>query len=96
VRIVLGPLSREQYLDFLPGGFAWEPLQAWLRFFSNQELDFEIQPVLRREHVPACELGCDDASLSCLGWTSWLRSAPFTRDADETILMTKQEDACLS
>ena len=35
VRIRLGPLTLKQYLDFLPTGTAYEPLQAILRFYSG-------------------------------------------------------------
>ena len=61
VRIILGPLSLERYRDFLPDGSCWEPLRAWVRFFSNDEFDFEVKLVLEREKVPACELGAEDA-----------------------------------
>ena len=41
VRVVLGPLSLKQYLDFLPGGEAYEPLRAFTRFFAAQQLDLK-------------------------------------------------------
>jgi len=86
VRVVLGPLTMERYLDFLPGGCSWEPMQSWLRFFSNHELDFEIRLILERTQVPACELGAEDSVAPRLGWTSWVKSVPFARDPDDTIL----------
>ncbi len=86
VRIILGPLSLEEYLNFLPDGLCWEPLQAWVRFFSNQEFDFEVKLVLEREQVPACELGADGAAGPRLGWVSWVKSAPFGRDPGDTVL----------
>jgi len=46
----------------------------------------ELQVVLRRDEVPACELTTGDQSAPKLGWTSWVKSAPFTRDPGETIL----------
>jgi type VI secretion system protein ImpH len=86
VRIILGPLDLEQYLSFLPDGESWEPLRAWTRFFSNQELDFEVKLVLKREEVPPCELGREGKSGSRLGWVSWVKTAPLGRDLDDTIL----------
>jgi type VI secretion system protein ImpH len=86
VRIILGPLSLERYRDFLPDGSCWEPLRAWVRFFSNEEFDFEVKLVLEREMVPACELGADEAAGPQLGWVSWVKSAPFGRDPDDTVL----------
>ncbi|HMD97116.1 MAG TPA: type VI secretion system baseplate subunit TssG [Terriglobia bacterium] len=92
VRIILGPLSLERYLDFLPDGSCWEPLQAWVRFFSNQEFDFEVKLILERERVPGCELGADEAAGPRLGWVSWVKSAPFGRDPDDAVLTL--EGAC--
>jgi type VI secretion system protein ImpH len=86
VRIILGPLSLARYQDFLPDGSCWEPLRAWVRFFSNEEFDFEVKLVLEREMVPACELGADEAAGPRLGWVSWVKSAPFGRDPGDTVL----------
>jgi type VI secretion system protein ImpH len=87
VRIRLGPLDFTQYNSFLPGGGARRELEAIARFFTNGELEAEVQPVLRREEVPPCALdGGDDETLPRLGWSTWMKSAPFSRDPDETIL----------
>jgi len=86
VRIVLGPLPLDRYLDFLPTGTAFEPLRALARFFSGDELDFEVQLVLQRHQVPACELGREDAEGPLLGWVSWAKSAPLGRDPGDTLL----------
>ena len=89
VRVVLGPLTLERYAEFLPGGRSWEPLQAWVRFFSNDEWDFEVKLILEREQVPACTLGAEGASGPQLGWVSWVKSVPFSRDPDDTVLALK-------
>jgi type VI secretion system protein ImpH len=86
VRIVLGPLTLQRYADFLPQGQSWDPLRAWVRFFSNDEWDFEVKLILEREQVPACTLGAEGASGPQLGWVSWVKSAPFRRDPDDTVL----------
>lgn len=86
VRILLGPLTLERYVDFLPDGQSWEPLRAWVKFFSNDEWDFEVKLILEREQVPACTLGAEGASGPQLGWVSWVKSAPFRRDPDDTVL----------
>jgi type VI secretion system protein ImpH len=84
-RIVLGPLSLEQYLDFLPNGAACEPLRAIVKFFSNEECDFEVRLILQREDVPDLDLG-GAASNPMLGWTTWVKNAPFGRDPGDTVL----------
>lgn len=85
-RIVLGPLKLRQYLDFLPNGTAHGPLEALLKFFSNGQIDFEVQLVLRREDVPACELGAEGELAPQLGWITWATSVPMKRDPGDTIL----------
>lgn len=86
VRVILGPLSLARYEDFLPQGASWESLQAWLRIFSNCELDFEVKLILERKQVPACQLGVESGAVPRLGWTSWMKSVPFSRDPDDTVL----------
>jgi type VI secretion system protein ImpH len=86
VRIVLGPLTLDRYLDFLPTGTAFEPLRGLTRFFSGDQLDFEVQLVLKRGEVPVCELGREDAEAPLLGWVSWAKSAPMRRDPGDAVL----------
>jgi len=86
VRITLGPLNLERYLDFLPGGSCWDAFRAWAWFFSNEQFDFEVKLVLQRDEVPACEVGADGASGPRLGWVSWVKSAPLGRDPGDTVL----------
>ncbi|HLV85429.1 MAG TPA: type VI secretion system baseplate subunit TssG [Candidatus Sulfotelmatobacter sp.] len=86
VRIVLGPLSLERYAEFLPDGKSYKKLGSWVQFFSNDEWDFEVKLILEREQVPACTLGAEGVSGPQLGWVSWVKSAPFRRDPDDTVL----------
>ena len=92
IRIILGPLSLDKYLEFLPDGSNWEPLCSWVSFFSNDELDFEAKLILERGQVPPCELGAEDASRPQLGWVSWLKSKSMERDPDETVLAIEAEE----
>jgi len=85
-RIVLGPLSLAQYLDFLPTGTAFAALAELTRIFSRREIDFELQLVLARVEAPPILLDEDADGSPKLGWTTWLKGAPFTRDPGETVL----------
>ena len=85
-RIRLGPLTLEQYGDFLPGQPGHRLLESLVRFFAGQELDLQIQLVLARDEVPPCELRGAEAEGLQLGWTTWLKSAPFRRDPGDTVL----------
>ena len=83
VRIQIGPLSLERYMEFLPGGEAYRHLRALAQFFAGQEFDLEAQLILKRPEVPVCDLNWENNQL---GWTTWVKSAPFTRDPGDAIL----------
>ncbi len=85
-RIRLGPLTLAQYRDFLPGGAAHRQLRALTKFFAGNEYDMEVQLILRRDEVPACDLAAGEGDGLQLGWTTWVKSAPFRRDPGDTIL----------
>lgn len=86
VLVRLGPLTLRQYLDFLPTGTAYAPLQAILRFYAGWEFDFQVQLVLQREQTPPCELGASGDRSPRLGWVSWSKNQSMNRDPDDTIL----------
>jgi type VI secretion system protein ImpH len=88
IRVSLGPMRFEQYLQFLPGQDAHRELAAWLRFYSNGCYETEVQLVLVREDAPACELGSEKKDCPQLGLVSWLKTRPLDRDpADATYLV---------
>ncbi|MGH9433174.1 MAG: type VI secretion system baseplate subunit TssG [Terriglobia bacterium] len=86
VRIKLGPLGLHQYQDFLPEGTAFEPLRALVRFFSNDEFEFEVQLILKKDEVPPCELEAGGDAAPRLGWVTWMKSKPLDADPGETVL----------
>jgi type VI secretion system protein ImpH len=86
VRVKLGPLPLKKYLEFLPSGTAYAPLRALTRFFSGDDLDFEVQLILEREEVPACVLGAEGEQAPRLGWATWVKSVPLGRDPADTVL----------
>lgn len=86
-RIRLGPLGPEKYDWFLPGHEGYRALADLVRFFSRGEVDFDIQLVLKREAVPRCVLGGQEAEYARLGWTTWIKSGDvFDRNPDDTIV----------
>jgi len=90
VRIVLGPLTAEQFRSFLPDGKAFEHATSLIRWFLGNTLQFEIEDVLRREEVPGCRLG-DDADSARLGWSAWLRTEPFWFHATDAIFREEEK-----
>lgn len=85
-RMVLGPMPFGQFTDLLPNGSAHEPLKSMTRFMSGLELDFDIQLMLLAKEVPGCVLTTRAKRRPMLGWTSWLKSRPFSQDDDQVVL----------
>jgi type VI secretion system protein ImpH len=85
VRIEIGPVPLEKYLEFLPGGGAYAALRSLTRFFSGDEIDFEIRLKLERSEVPACVLGAEGQDAPQLGWLTWVKSIPFQQEAETTL-----------
>ena len=81
----LGPLTLEQYNDFLPGGEGYRHARSLTTFYAGGEYDVELQLILRREEVPPCELAAAESGPQ-LGWTTWVKSKELNRDPGETIL----------
>ncbi|QSA96399.1 type VI secretion system baseplate subunit TssG [Methylococcus sp. EFPC2] len=81
-RIVLGPLSLDQYIAMLPGGRRLAELVAIVRNYIGDELSWDVNPILRRAEVPAMSLN----GASRLGWTSWLGASPSASDAADLML----------
>jgi type VI secretion system protein ImpH len=69
-RLRLGPLTMQQYQDFLPGGAAWPPLVDWVKLLAGQDQGWDTQLVLAKPEVPEPRL---DRRMR-LGLTSWLGS----------------------
>jgi len=88
MRLKLGPLTFARYRDFLPTGKEWPVLKAMVRSFCGNDIEFEVQLILRREDVPSFELRSADAGPLCLGWHTWFKSSgDFNRDPGDTILL---------
>jgi type VI secretion system protein ImpH len=85
VRIRFGPLTLQQYNDFLPGGDGYRHVRSLTSFYAGGEYDVELQLILRRDEVPPCELAAAESGPQ-LGWTTWVKAAPLERDPGETIL----------
>ncbi len=85
VRVRVGPLSRAQFTEFLPGGSAHDALKSLTRLYVDDQVGVEAQLVLSRDDVPGVELGAAD--VPTLGLGTWLRVRPMQRDPDETVLM---------
>ena len=78
-RIRLGPMGLAEYERLLPGGASLEKLAALVRNYIGDELDWDVNLVLKADEAPPTELGRKGK----LGWTTWLGARPEGRDADD-------------
>ena len=78
-RIVLGPLGIEDYRRMLPGGDSLLRLRDLVRNYLGDELEWELQLILRQAEIPRPLLN----GTTPLGWSSWLTRGPLGRDGDD-------------
>ncbi|MBB5610084.1 MULTISPECIES: type VI secretion system baseplate subunit TssG [unclassified Janthinobacterium] len=79
VRLVLGPLARAAYDDFLPGRPGALALRQMLALFGLPSVSIEVRLVLRREAVRGCVLGMPVG----LGHDTFLLTTPPQHDRDD-------------
>lgn len=86
-RLRLGPLDYDEFRRFTPVGDRLVPLCQFVRSYAGAEYDFDVQPVLKADAVPPCQLGGDPSDPSFLGWNTWLISRSKEMDADEAVFL---------
>jgi type VI secretion system protein ImpH len=84
-RVVVGPVDYEDYRSLSPGSANIDALFALTRLYVDPSLDFDIQVVLKKEHIPFCRLG-ESSDPPRLGWNSWARVAAANRDSGDAIV----------
>jgi len=91
IRIRLGPLDYEQFVEFLPYRRAVPECKAFfllshlVRLYIGPTLEFDVQVLLQADSVPDCILGDPNAPGSRLGWNTWLHCGPRTSCAEEAV-----------
>jgi type VI secretion system protein ImpH len=85
-RVKLGPMSYEQFVDFLPPGSAFKPVMDLIRLLAGPEFDFDLQLVLRADEVPESIATGRAKGKSMLGWNSWLKTRAFSSDDEQVVL----------
>jgi len=74
----VGPLTAQQFGDFLPEGAAHAALAEMVRFYAGADLKVRIQLLLRPEDLSQARLG-----QSRVGWTGWLHTRETDRPDDQ-------------
>jgi type VI secretion system protein ImpH len=86
-RLRLGPLRWPQFRSLMPNGTALRPLCQLTRAFVGPELDFDVQPILHPNEVPPCRLPGPEEDGPYLGWNTWLRTEPLSRQVDDAVFL---------
>lgn len=81
-RLRLGPLSRAEFNNFLPGGDALRQLVAAVKTYVGEEKAWDVQLVLKCADVPVTRLGQDGR----MGLTTWMGSPQQDGDVDHVVL----------
>jgi type VI secretion system protein ImpH len=76
-RVVLGPLSFQDYERFLPRGRSSRALHDLVRLYVGMEHSWEVKLVLKKQEVPLAWLG----NSVWVGWSSWLGARLTDHDA---------------
>ncbi len=85
-RIVFGALTFNEFQAFLPSGTGYKPMKSIVRFMNGLEFDFDVQLILQAKQVPSTILTTRARRRPMLGWTSFLKTKPFTQDDDQVVL----------
>ena len=84
-RIVVGPVTAEQFRNLIPSGDAIGPLVKMARSYVGIEYDFDVMVVLPPSEVPHCGLGVENPDAPRLGWNIWVRSRDFEQPVRDAV-----------
>jgi type VI secretion system protein ImpH len=98
-RIRLGPLTYQEFVDYLPGGNilptqnkdhlppgrAFRKLAQLARLYVRGDFDYDVQPTLHGHEVPWCQLGGSATPGPRLGLNTWIRNEPFRQPVDDAV-----------
>jgi type VI secretion system protein ImpH len=87
IRISIGPMSFERYVSFMPGHAAHKALADWVRFFSSEQYEAEVQLILNRDEAPPCQLGLRGEYEPRLGLATWLKTKPLKYDPGDALFL---------
>lgn len=84
IRIILGPLDKEQLQTFAPGTLALKALNEIVQFYLDMEHDYEFIIRVKRRDVPE-KIKLERQQQPILGWNTWLSSKSQYYSNDETV-----------
>jgi type VI secretion system protein ImpH len=81
IRLWIGPLSKDAFTDFLPGGARAQALEKLLTMFGGMSFEYEVRLVMAKEDVGGSVLG--EGGGARLGWNSFLCTEAVASDRDD-------------
>lgn len=84
VRIELGPLSRQEFADFMPGGSGRAALRELMQFCLGHSLACDARLILKHDEVPPPILSGAAEAPAALGYNLWLNSRSLEHDPQDT------------
>jgi type VI secretion system protein ImpH len=85
IGLAVGPMSRDRFLELLPGTPGHDRLRALLRLGLSDVIDVECRLSVTASDAPRARLGGDGATR--LGLTSWVGTQPMVRDGEIRLLL---------
>lgn len=71
-RLVLGPLKRRAFQQFLPGGAGLAQIKELVTFYVRDPLEFDLELILAPGETPSLRLSASAEGASRLGLDSWV------------------------
>jgi type VI secretion system protein ImpH len=81
VRVWIGPLNRQQFNEFLPGGARAQALSRWLGLLTGICLEYEVRLILQAEDVRGSSLGGESSVR--LGLDAFMTTRPSEQSRDD-------------
>ncbi|MFT6301574.1 MAG: type VI secretion system protein ImpH [Granulosicoccus sp.] len=84
--VVLGPLDRETFSSFKPGGERALSLHDLVRNYVGDEWDWDLQLILKKEDIRHMRLDRSHA----LGFDSWMKSGKRSHYSSQSVLLNRK------
>ncbi|WP_292933636.1 type VI secretion system baseplate subunit TssG [Noviherbaspirillum sp.] len=91
LRLTIGPMRRDQFDGFLPGGSAFKSLRRLFRLMVGSTFDCEVRLVLDKRDIGAACLDTQSRGTR-LGWNGWFKSRNIWTDASDTAYLIRASD----
>lgn len=82
MQLLVGPMTRKEFLSFLPYGEAAKALSRLLALTLGETFEFEVRLLLKKEEIFSASFGNPEKPAR-LGWDTFLRSTPAEQDSDD-------------